>query len=175
VLLPDEIARPRVHPLLGPPSTIITPDLPPFQAYLTPSYELPGLASALAPYRSEEAPDPGVPATRSAEEIEIRRLQQAMGRDRLEGPALSWWQRVERRSTGDPRRLLRLLRKLARLQPLAGDLLEPSGTLLAEYFQARRRSDTRSRRGRVSYLAWSLIRQRERRARDREGPAIGHE
>ena len=55
VLLPDEIARPRVHPLLGPPATIITPDLPPFQAYLTPSYELPGLAAALAPHRSEKA------------------------------------------------------------------------------------------------------------------------
>jgi type IV secretion system protein VirD4 len=47
VLLPDEIARPVVHPLLGAPLTAFVPGVPPFLAYLTPAYEQPALAACL--------------------------------------------------------------------------------------------------------------------------------
>lgn len=48
VFLPEEVARPRSHPVLGQPITFLTTDLPPFQAYLTPSYRLPQFRVALA-------------------------------------------------------------------------------------------------------------------------------
>ena len=59
VLLPDEIARPPIHPLFGSPSTLFTPDLPPVQIYLPAAYELPLLAPALNPHRARpETPPP---------------------------------------------------------------------------------------------------------------------
>ena len=48
VLLPDEIARPPVHGLLGAPLTVFVPGTHPFLAYLAPAFEQPALASALA-------------------------------------------------------------------------------------------------------------------------------
>lgn len=48
VFLPEEVARPRPHPVLGQPITFLMADLPPFQAYLTPSYRLPQFRVVLA-------------------------------------------------------------------------------------------------------------------------------
>jgi hypothetical protein len=39
VFLPDEIARPRHHPVLGLPTTLLVAEQPAFQAYLTPCYQ----------------------------------------------------------------------------------------------------------------------------------------
>jgi type IV secretory pathway TraG/TraD family ATPase VirD4 len=47
ILLPDEVARPVVHPLLGAPLTVFVPGVPPFLAYLTPAHEQPTLAVCL--------------------------------------------------------------------------------------------------------------------------------
>jgi hypothetical protein len=41
VLLPEEVARPPVHPLLGSASTVFLPGRWPFQAYFPAGYELP--------------------------------------------------------------------------------------------------------------------------------------
>jgi len=49
LLLPEEIARPPVHPLFGAPLTIFTPSLPPFFVYLHHAYEMPQLKWALLP------------------------------------------------------------------------------------------------------------------------------
>lgn len=47
VFLPDEIRRPREHPILGRPVTLQFADLPTAQAYLTPSFRQARLQSAL--------------------------------------------------------------------------------------------------------------------------------
>ena len=47
LLLPEEVARPPVNPLLGAPVTVFLPDAPPFLAYLPPAYQVQELAAAL--------------------------------------------------------------------------------------------------------------------------------
>ena len=51
VYLPEEIARPRTHPVLGRPVTMSLADGPPLQVYLTPSYRLPQLHESLRRHR----------------------------------------------------------------------------------------------------------------------------
>jgi len=59
VLLPEEVARPPVHPLLGTPLTVFTPSLPPFFAYLKHAFELWQINWALQPYRTQNPPTMG--------------------------------------------------------------------------------------------------------------------
>jgi type IV secretion system protein VirD4 len=47
VLLPDEVSRPPVNPVLGAPATVFLPGKPPLLAYFAPAFELPVSAMAL--------------------------------------------------------------------------------------------------------------------------------
>jgi len=109
VLLPDEVARPTVHPLLGSPVTIFTPDTPPFYAYLVPAYERPELAACLAEGEARE---------RQWQErlrqlrAELHRLKTALNWDGLRGEAFAWWHEVEARGEELLHEMLSLLEPL---------------------------------------------------------------
>lgn len=51
VFLPEEIARPRPHPVLGRPVTMLVADTPAMQCYLTPSYRQPRFQEAMDRHR----------------------------------------------------------------------------------------------------------------------------
>jgi type IV secretory pathway TraG/TraD family ATPase VirD4 len=109
VLLPDEVSRPAVHPLLGPPVTVFTPNTPPFYAYLVPAYERQELAACLAE---------GERAERQLQEqlrqmrAEIRRLKGVLGWEALRGEAFAWWHEVEARGEQGLHEMLRALESL---------------------------------------------------------------
>jgi type IV secretory pathway TraG/TraD family ATPase VirD4 len=94
VLLPDEVARPPVHPLLGAPVTAFTPNTPPFYAYLVAAYERPDLDACL---REGEAMEREQQEQLRRLRAEIQRLKGVLHWDALRGEAYAWWHEVEAR------------------------------------------------------------------------------
>jgi type IV secretory pathway TraG/TraD family ATPase VirD4 len=161
VLLPEEVCRPPVSTLLGSPVTVFTPALPPFQAYLTPAYQMPDLARALESGRpAAPAPD-GDPL-----EGQIRASKQRLGWRDLTGPARAWWRRQEKKGRKQRTRFLGLLRRLEALAPLYRRLsAAPAPGLLAELYHAHRANGASRLATTLAYLRYHLRRRLEEQQR----------
>ena len=155
VLLPEEVARPQVHSLLGAPVTAFLPGMPPFQAYLTPAYEQGELAAALqAGTESGSPPD------------DLAARESALGKG-LPASFQPAWQQIRQRFDRD--RLGKLLDELEALREVHEQLTEPRSSLLELFVKATRDSGTRDVAATLSYLHWQLVRQLE--GVKRGGPA----
>ena len=148
VLLPEEVARPQVHPLLGPPVTLFLPEVPPFYAYLPPAYQTPQLAAALEPIaRESQAKDPVV-------ERETK-----LGVAGLNGPLRKHWQHLKSEIGG--KQLGILLDELESLGDIHAHLPQPNGSLLEMFLNAHKDSGTRDLSASLSYLHWKMVLQIE--------------
>jgi hypothetical protein len=155
VLLPEEVARPQAHPLLGAPVTTFLPGLPPFQAYLTPAYEQGELTAALRA---------GTESTSPRDDLAER--EAALGADRLPPSLQPAWQQIRQRFDRD--RLGKLFDELEALREVQEQLPDPSPSLLELFVGARRESGTGDVAASLSYLHWRLVRQIE--SRSQRGP-----
>ncbi|HET6882532.1 MAG TPA: type IV secretory system conjugative DNA transfer family protein [Pirellulales bacterium] len=161
VLLPEEIARPAAHPLLGPPATVFLPDQPPFYVYLTPAYQLPDTARAMAAKaKSPLAARPTqpvacmVPPPESAE-AEIGRLKRELGWQAMNGPAKVWWAAQERQCH-QQEELVGRLRSLRPCLDLYQHLERPHASFLNEFHDALQRSGTADFVANVAFFMWCL-------------------
>ncbi len=159
LLLPEEIARPELHPLLGSPATVFTPDLPPFQAYFPPAFETPETAWAFAP-----------PA--NAEE-HVEQLFEQTGREELPEPCSEWFNGLRERFRYTPTALSELLEQLRQMRTWHDRLRDRKPSLLEEWHEAERQCDTQDPRAVLAFLHWSLIHRWEKQQRDRGEDAAG--
>jgi hypothetical protein len=158
VLLPEEVARPPVNPLLGAPVTVFLPDAPPCLAYLPPAYQVPELAAAL-----------GQPA---AGEVGLRsggKTDATLGEAELTGRARAWWDRLKKLLPAD--QLGDLLTRLDGLREAHAQLAEPKPSLLEMFAAACRDSGTQDLQASLSFLHWSLAQKVEAQTRDADGKA----
>ncbi|MCB9876632.1 MAG: type IV secretory system conjugative DNA transfer family protein [Planctomycetes bacterium] len=127
--LPEEISRPRVHPVLGRPATFLIADRPAFQAYLTPSFRLPSLRCVLSAQalrrsrprrrtplvyeprpRPEQAGEPFTNVNGLPPAAVLRHLQHVEHRLGLAAASQevgAWWSGLRRRYRLHPAQLLR--------------------------------------------------------------------
>ncbi|MEZ6038099.1 MAG: type IV secretion system DNA-binding domain-containing protein [Planctomycetota bacterium] len=127
--LPEEISRPRAHPVLGRPATFVIADRPAFQAYLTPSYRMPALRPVLeAQQRRRKRPrrrqplvyvprprpqDPakaftnvaGMPPAMVQRHVLLAERRLGLARAGLD--VHEWWNALRRRFLKQPAQLLR--------------------------------------------------------------------
>jgi hypothetical protein len=162
VLLPEEVARPAMHPLLGAPTTVFPPDTPPVYAYLMPAHELWQMAWALASGGSE-APRPARAATIPTRGLthenmqsEIARLKKLFGWRQMSARARSWWRAQERKYRHAPAELLSRLNRLHDCLALYERLERPHACLAEEFVDAAERSGTKDFTGNVAFYTWCL-------------------
>jgi len=191
LLLPIEVSRPRPHPELGSPSTLLLADTRPFQAYVSRSYQMESLAFLRSPeFAALEIPARTKPLKVSAvlsrvtESAPVTRpslagisnvsgwsddrlrdrlghVKQRVGFDEARGSARKWWLAFEQENA---HRLPLVLR-------LAEELLVRRATI-TEFFLAYCYSNTDNIQANLSYLDYSkLKKQEEEKKREATGAA----
>jgi hypothetical protein len=171
VLLPEEIMRPPINALLGSPVTIFAPNIPPFQAYLPPAFQIPELSNAMQ--SKNIFPRAALPPIDETTQ-RILNLKGTLGWESLHGPAKSYWKEVEKKLRSTPRFFIDLLEKLHHLTSSHSQLKQPRESLLEMYALGAKQSGIKSFDGNLSYLHWTLIRRLEEQFDDRIEPQIGN-
>lgn len=194
VLLPEEISRPRVHPLLGPPASVFFPDVPPFYAYFTPAYEIPEIAWAMrepsetnssktSSAVADDPPEDRIPPVDkpggeafddsgvSDERKRIARLKRRLGCNRLSGDLRRWWKQQEKQFRDRPAELRRQLEQLVCCQEMRKRLPAPQARLFEQLRCVPERSGTQDFAANIAFLYWSLAVQLEvaREIREKRG------
>jgi len=161
VLVPEEIARPGVHPLLGSPVTVFTPERPPFWAYLPAAHEG-GLTSACLQegVNVEAHWRQGVKMT--SNQAEVARLKGLLGWNLLGGAARVWWHEQEK----DPETMLVFLRELAQEQAGSVEMAGTSPCRLQELYHASRHCQAEEPKVLLAYWRYWQLEQANRRTRD---------
>ena len=161
VLLPEEVSRPAAHSLLGSPVTVFTPGRPPFWAYFPPAFEQPATANSLREGVEIEA-ELRERADASDDEAELTECRRLLGWERLSGPAVAWWHRLERHEGA---KLLALLRGLAEeAGRLAAMPKKVKHDLLDELFQASKECKSADAEVLLAFLHYRLLEQAAGRA-----------
>jgi Type IV secretory system Conjugative DNA transfer len=161
VLVPEEIARPGAHPLLGSPVTVFTPERPPFWAYLPAAYEG-GLTSACLQEgvaleaRWRQAVDT------TTRQTEVARLKGLLGWNQLGGAARAWWHAQEK----DAETLLAFLREFAEEHLGSMETAGGAASLLQEMYQASRQCEVEEPQVLLAFFRYWLLEQASRRTRE---------
>jgi hypothetical protein len=156
VLLPEEVARPVVHPTFGPPATLFLADVPPVQVYLRPAYDLPLMARFLDEEAAAEGPD--ARAWR-----EVARPKRELGWEEVSADGRAWWQRFEQGRAVEE--VLALLAGLAPLREAWGRLGE-AGALLDGFVASVAECAARQPRAQLAFFHYRLLERQEERERD---------
>jgi type IV secretory pathway TraG/TraD family ATPase VirD4 len=161
VMLPEEIARPTPHPLLGTPVTMFIPDRDPIQAYFPMAFELPALSECLR-LGVEIEKQLRDRATEEGVRQEIDALKEQLRWCTLKGQAQAWWQKREANTES----LRALLRGLAEEASRA-----PGVNLLKEMHRASRRCRSEEVETMLAYLRyWLMVRKSKAKAREERCP-----
>lgn len=167
VFLPEEVARPCLHPVLGQPITFLTTDLPPFQAYLTPCYRLPQFRVALAAVanrrrrrsrplryqpRSALPSKPGFTDASSmsfaAVSVALFLIEERVGLNEATGNARQFWIAWRKRERANLAVLLRVAEELAQ-----------RNLTITEYYLAQRECDCQSSAVVLLFLDYLIARR----------------
>lgn len=191
LLLPDDIANPLPHSLLGPPVTVFLGDgTPPFQAYLTATYEVGSLAKLLDEVAAMTQDDdlrvtslkgqrrldtasasagvqpPGISDTAGWTEEQITskltETRRKLDWDNTTGSARKWWEAFENENKHHTALVLRLAEELANRR-----------ATITEFFLAYIYSNTDNIQANLHYLDYARVKKAEEQARRTAAQACG--
>lgn len=170
VLLPEEIMRPPANALLGAPVTFFFPNLPPFQAYLPPAYQIPELQKAMTSKHVQ--PRLALPPIDETTQ-RISTLKSLLDWDTLTGSARAYWRDLEKRLRPTPKQLIEVLTKLVDQASNHAMLNFPKESLLEMFATLARQSGLKSLDANLSYLHFTLIQQLENQIGENIDPTLG--
>jgi type IV secretory pathway TraG/TraD family ATPase VirD4 len=154
VLLPEEIMRPPSNVLLGAPVTFFIPNVPPFQAYLPPSYQIPELNQAMNSKQMQ--PRLALPPIDELSQ-RLYTLKSLLDWDTLTGAARTFWKDTEKRYRTSPKLLIDLLTKLVDQSANYAMLHFPKESLLEMFASIARQSGVKSLEANLSFFHFNLM------------------
>jgi type IV secretory pathway TraG/TraD family ATPase VirD4 len=170
VLLPEEIMRPPVNALLGAPVTFFVPNVPPFQAYLPPAFQIPELNQAMkAKHVQPRLALPPIDETTQ----KIHTLKSLLDWDHLSGNAKLYWKEVEKRLRPTPRLLMELLTKLVDQASHHAMLNYPKESLLEMFATIAKQTGLKSLDGNLSFLQFTILQRLEQQLGENLDPTLG--